>query len=159
MSVLVTGGAGYIGGHMALGLVDAGEKIVVIDNLSTGFAWAVPAEATLVVGDFGDADLVARTIDEHQVDSIAHFAAKIIVPESVADPLGYYLNNTCKARNLIECAVKKGVREFPLFLDRRRLWRNRLRAGRRNRAAQSRLALWALEADGRMDAGRRRPRA
>jgi UDP-glucose 4-epimerase len=112
MSVLVTGGAGYIGGHMALGLVDAGEKIVVIDNLSTGFAWAVPSNATLVVGDFGDPELVARAIDEHGVDSIAHFAAKIIVPESVADPLGYYLNNTSKARNLIECAMKGGVRNF-----------------------------------------------
>jgi UDP-glucose 4-epimerase len=112
MSVLVTGGAGYIGGHMALGLVDAGEKIVVVDNLSTGFAWAVPANATLAVGDFGDSELIARTIDEHEVESIAHFAAKIIVPESVADPLGYYLNNTAKARNLIECAVKKGVRNF-----------------------------------------------
>ena len=112
MAVLVTGGAGYIGGHMVLGLGDAGEKIVVIDNLSTGFAWAVPANATLVVGDFGDSELVAQAIDEHEIDSIAHFAAKIIVPESVADPLGYYLNNTSKARNLIECAVEKGVRNF-----------------------------------------------
>ncbi len=112
MSVLVTGGAGYIGGHMALGLADAGEKTVIVDNLSTGFAWAVPATATLVVGDFGDAELIARVIDEHEVDSIAHFAAKIIVPESVSDPLGYYLNNTCNARSLIECAVRKGVRNF-----------------------------------------------
>jgi UDP-glucose 4-epimerase len=112
MSVLVTGGAGYIGGHMALGLSDAGEGIVIVDNLSTGFAWAAPAQATLVVGDFGDGELIARLIDEHGVDSIAHFAAKIIVPESVADPLGYYLNNTSKARNLIECAVKKEVRNF-----------------------------------------------
>jgi UDP-glucose 4-epimerase len=112
MSVLVTGGAGYIGGHMALGLTDAGEKIVIVDNLSTGFAWAVPAAATLVVGDFGDSELVGRLIDEHEVDSIAHFAAKIVVPDSVSDPLGYYLNNTSKARNLIECAVKKGVRNF-----------------------------------------------
>lgn len=112
MSVLVTGGAGYIGGHMALALTDAGEKTVIVDNLSTGFAWAAPASARLVVGDFGDSELIARLVDEHQVDSIAHFAAKIIVPESVADPLGYYLNNTSKARNLIECAVKKGVRNF-----------------------------------------------
>jgi UDP-glucose 4-epimerase len=97
---------------MALGLADAGEKIVVVDNLSTGFASAVPASATLVVGDFGDSDLIARLIDEHEIDSIAHFAAKIVVPDSVADPLGYYLNNTSKARNLIECAVKKGVRNF-----------------------------------------------
>ncbi|MGO8799459.1 MAG: UDP-glucose 4-epimerase GalE [Roseiarcus sp.] len=112
MSVLVTGGAGYIGGHMALALADAGEKTVIVDNLSTGFAWAVPATATLVVGDVGDSELIARLIDEHEVDSIAHFAAKIIVPDSVADPLGYYLNNTCKARNLIESAVKNGVRHF-----------------------------------------------
>jgi UDP-glucose 4-epimerase len=112
MSVLVTGGAGYIGGHMALALADAGEKIVVVDNLSTGFAWAVPAAATFVVGDFGDSELIARLIDEHEVDSIAHFAAKIVVPDSVSDPLGYYLNNTSKARNLIECAVKKGIRNF-----------------------------------------------
>ena len=112
MSVLVTGGAGYIGGHMALALADAGEKTVIVDNLSTGFAWAVPATATLVVGDVGDSELIARLIDEHEVDFIAHFAAKIIVPDSVADPLGYYLNNTCKARNLIESAVKNGVRHF-----------------------------------------------
>jgi UDP-glucose 4-epimerase len=112
MSVLVTGGAGYIGGHMTLGLVDAGEKVVIVDNLSTGFAWAVPSNATLAVGDFGDSELITRLIDEHQVDSIAHFAAKIVVPDSVADPLGYYLNNTSKARNLIECAVKNGVRNF-----------------------------------------------
>jgi UDP-glucose 4-epimerase len=112
MAVLVTGGAGYIGGHMALALIDAGEKPIVVDNLSTGFAWAVPQEATLVVGDFGDQALIARLIEEHEIDAIAHFAAKIVVPESVADPLGYYLNNVANARNLIETAVKGGVRQF-----------------------------------------------
>jgi len=112
MSVLVTGGAGYIGGHMTLGLIDAGEKVVVVDNLSTGFVWAVPEAATLVVGDFGDQELIARLIREHEVDAIAHFAAKIVVPESVGDPLGYYLNNTSRARNLIECAVQGGVKNF-----------------------------------------------
>ena len=112
MSVLVTGGAGYIGGHMTLGLLDAGEKVVVVDNLSTGFAWAVPEAAKLVVGDFGDAELISKLIKEHEVDAIAHFAAKIVVPESVGDPLGYYLNNTSKARNLIESAVKGGVKNF-----------------------------------------------
>jgi UDP-glucose 4-epimerase len=112
MTVLVTGGAGYIGGHMALALVDAGEKPVVVDNLSTGFAWAVPPEAKLVVGDFGDQALIARLIEEHQIDAIAHFAAKLVVPESVADPLGYYLNNVANARNLIESAVKGGVQRF-----------------------------------------------
>ena len=112
MSVLVTGGAGYIGGHMTLGLLDAGESVVVVDNLSTGFAWAVPDGAKLVVGDFGDSELIARLIKEHAVDAIAHFAAKIVVPESVTDPLGYYLNNTSKARNLIACAVDSGVKNF-----------------------------------------------
>jgi UDP-glucose 4-epimerase len=109
---LVTGGAGYIGGHMTLGLIDAQEKVVVVDNLSTGFAWAVPETVRLEVGDFGDSELIGRLIREHEVDAIAHFAAKIVVPESVTDPLGYYLNNTAKARNLIEAAVKGGVRNF-----------------------------------------------
>ncbi|MGC2784188.1 MAG: UDP-glucose 4-epimerase GalE [Roseiarcus sp.] len=112
MSVLVTGGAGYVGGHMALGLIDAGETVVVLDNLSTGFALAVPEGAKLVVGDMGDAGLVARLIKEHSVDAIAHFAAKIVVPESVRDPLGYYLNNVSNARSLIEAAVNGGVKTF-----------------------------------------------
>ncbi len=112
MAVLVTGGAGYIGGHMALALLDAGESVVVLDNLSTGFAWAVPPGAKLVVGDIGDAALVDAIIKEHGVDAIAHFAAKIVVPESVADPLAYYLNNTAKARNLLECAVRNGIQHF-----------------------------------------------
>jgi UDP-glucose 4-epimerase len=112
MSVLVTGGAGYIGGHMTLGLLDVGETVVVLDNLSTGFAWAVPENAKLIVGDTGDADLVARLIAEHRVDAVAHFAAKIVVPESVDDPLGYYLNNTSNARTLIETAIKGGVKSF-----------------------------------------------
>jgi UDP-glucose 4-epimerase len=112
MAVLVTGGAGYIGGHMALALIDAGETPIIVDNLSTGFAWAVPKEAKLVVGDFGDQALVARLIQEHEIDAIAHFAAKIVVPESVSDPLAYYLNNVSNARNLIETAIKGGVRRF-----------------------------------------------
>ena len=112
MTVLVTGGAGYIGGHMVLALLDAGEKVVVLDNLSTGYAWAVPDGVELIVGDFGDADLVAQVIATRGIDAIAHFAAKIVVPESLADPLGYYLNNTSNARTLIECAVKGGVKRF-----------------------------------------------
>ena len=112
MSVLVTGGAGYIGGHMVLGLIDSGVQPVVLDNLSTGFDWAVPDGVPLAVGDVGDADLVARLIKEHKVDAIAHFAAKIVVPESVSDPLGYYLNNTAKARTLIETAIQGGVKTF-----------------------------------------------
>ena len=112
MSVLVTGGAGYIGGHMALGLLDAGETVVVLDNLSTSFAWGVPEGAKLIVGDTGDKDLVERLISEHGIDAIAHFAAKIVVPESVRDPLGYYLNNVSNARSLIEAAVNGGVKTF-----------------------------------------------
>ncbi len=112
MTVLVTGGAGYIGSHMVLELLDAGEKVVVLDNLSTGFWWAVPPEATLVQGDMGDEALVSKVLEEHKVDEIVHFAAKIVVPESVADPLGYYLNNTAKTRSLIACAVKAGVKRI-----------------------------------------------
>lgn len=110
MSVLVTGGAGYIGSHMAHALADAGEPVVVLDNLSTGFAWALPGSAILVRGDMGDEDLVGRTIREHGIEAIVHFAAKIVVPESVADPLGYYLNNTVKSRALLAAAVAGGVK-------------------------------------------------
>jgi len=112
MSVLVTGGAGYIGSHMVLELLDAGEDVVVIDNLSTGFTWAVAKPAQLVVGDVADDDLVRAVIRKHNVSGIIHFAGSIVVPESVADPLGYYLNNTVKSRSLIESAVKTGVKNF-----------------------------------------------
>jgi UDP-glucose 4-epimerase len=109
MSILVTGGAGYIGSHMVLELLDAGEKVVVLDDLSTGFASAVPEGAVLVRGDAGDRAVILRIIAEHGIEAIAHFAAKIVVPDSVADPLGYYLGNTMKSRNLIEAAVHAGV--------------------------------------------------
>jgi UDP-glucose 4-epimerase len=112
MTVLVTGGAGHIGSHMVYALVDAGERVVVLDNLSTGFDWAVARDVPLVVGDTGDQPLVSRLIAEHGVTEIIHFAASIVVPDSVADPLGYYRNNTSNSRSLIECAVKGGVRRF-----------------------------------------------
>jgi UDP-glucose 4-epimerase len=112
MTVLVTGGAGYIGSHMVYELVDAGEPVVVLDNLSTGFDWAVAKGVKLVVGETGDQTLVARVIRSHEVDAIIHFAASIVVPDSVRDPLGYYRNNTMNSRALIECAVKGGVRHF-----------------------------------------------
>ena len=96
MTVLVTGGAGYIGGHMVLALLDAGEKVVVLDDLSTGFRGAVKHPAKLIVGDVADAALVDDILAEHKIDAIAHFAAKIVVPESIGDPLRYYLNNTAK---------------------------------------------------------------
>jgi UDP-glucose 4-epimerase len=112
MSVLVTGGAGYIGSHMVWRLVDSGEEVVVLDNLTTGFRWAVAPEARIVIGDVADEDLVGRLIAEHKIEAIIQFAGSIVVPESVADPLGYYLNNTVKSRALIAAAVKGGVRHF-----------------------------------------------
>jgi UDP-glucose 4-epimerase len=112
MTVLVTGGAGYIGSHMVLELVDAGEPVVVLDNLSTGHEWAVADGVPLVVGDSGDQELVARTIKQNGVDAIIHFAASIVVPDSVRDPLGYYRNNTANTRALIESAVQNGVKQF-----------------------------------------------
>jgi UDP-glucose 4-epimerase len=112
MTVLVTGGAGYIGSHMALELVDAGERVVVLDDLSTGCDWAVPASVPLVIGSSGDQELAGRLLRDERVDTIIHFAASIVVPDSVRDPLGYYRNNTVNTRALIECAVKAGVRNF-----------------------------------------------
>jgi UDP-glucose 4-epimerase len=97
---------------MVLELLDAGEKVVVLDDLSTGFASAVPDGATFIRGDAGDPALVLRLIAEHAINAIAHFAAKIVVSESVSDPLGYYLGNTVKSRNLIEAAVRGGVRHI-----------------------------------------------
>jgi UDP-glucose 4-epimerase len=110
--VLVTGGAGYIGSHAVLALLDAGWPVVVIDNLTTGFEWAVPNGAVFAKGDIADQDLVARLIAEHNIQAIIHFAGSIVVPESVENPLKYYENNTVKSRSLIESAVNGGVKHF-----------------------------------------------
>ncbi len=112
MTILVTGGAGYIGSHMILNLIDAGEKVVTIDNLSTGKQWAIAGAADLVVGDIGDIDLVTKVIAQYNVNAVIHFAGSIIVPESVEDPLLYYSNNTAKTRNLLDAVVKAGVKHF-----------------------------------------------
>jgi UDP-glucose 4-epimerase len=112
MAVLVTGGAGYIGSHMVLRLCDAGEAVVVLDNLTTGFDWAVDPRASFIQGNAGDMELVARLVREHKVDAIVHFAGSIVVPESVAEPLKYYANNTANSRNLIDAAVTGGVKHF-----------------------------------------------
>jgi UDP-glucose 4-epimerase len=112
LSILVTGGAGYIGSHMVHELLDNGEKVIVIDDLSTGFRGATPPRAELIVGDFGDKELITKLLAGNDVDSIIHFAAKTIVPESVANPLAYYLNNAANARTLLGCAVEGGVRNF-----------------------------------------------
>jgi UDP-glucose 4-epimerase len=112
MTVLVTGGAGYIGSHMVHALADAGEPVVVLDDLSTGFRSALPQSAPLFVGDVGDQRLVASIIGDHKVSAIIHFAGSIVVPDSLRDPLGYYRNNTVNTRALIESAVKGGVKHF-----------------------------------------------
>jgi UDP-glucose 4-epimerase len=112
MSILVTGGAGYIGSQTVLELLDAGEMPIVLDDLSTGFKDAVPQGVTFVKGDIGDERLVSRVIAKNGVDAIIHFAGSIVVPDSVRDPLSYYLNNTCKSRNLIACAIREKVPHF-----------------------------------------------
>ena len=111
-AVLVTGGAGYIGSHAALALLDAGRPVVVLDDLSTGFRWAAPEGAVFVEGDVADQRLVSRLIGEHRIGAIMHFAGSVVVPESVANPLKYYLNNTVKSRALIESAVEGRVPHF-----------------------------------------------
>ncbi|QDZ02952.1 UDP-glucose 4-epimerase GalE [Nitratireductor mangrovi] len=112
MAVLVTGGAGYIGSHMVWELLDRDEEVVVVDNLSSGFEWAVAPEARLCRGDVADKGLICRIVEEHGVDAIIHFAGSVVVPESVARPLSYYENNTCRSRALIEAAVESGVKSF-----------------------------------------------
>ena len=112
MTVLVTGGCGYIGGHMVHQLVDAGEQVVVLDNLSTGFRSALPDGVPLHVGDVGDSQLVATLIGTHSVKSIIHFAASIVVPDSVRRPLDYYRNNTVNMCALLEACVNCGIGHF-----------------------------------------------
>lgn len=110
--VLVTGGAGYIGSHAVLALRDAGFPVAVIDNLTTGFRWAVPEDVAFYEGDIADAALLDRICAEQGIGAIMHFAGSIIVPESVEKPLDYYLNNTVKSRALLESAVRNGVKHF-----------------------------------------------
>ncbi len=110
-SILVTGGAGYIGSHVVRQLGEAGERVVVVDNLTTGFADSV-LHGDFIEGNMGDQELIRRVLDEHEVDSVIHFAAHTIVPESVENPLKYYGNNTCNSRNLMECCRDAGIKHF-----------------------------------------------
>src|SRR5688572_30717713 len=110
-TILVTGGAGYIGSHVVRQLGEAGEKIVVLDDLSTGFRQAV-LHGELVVGNTGDSACLGKIFERHEIDTVMHFAAHTIVPESVADPLKYYRNNTCATRSLLECCDRAGVRQI-----------------------------------------------
>ena len=112
MTVLVTGGAGYIGSHMVHALVEAGERVVVIDNLSTGFSSFLPEGVPLFIGDAGDENLVEGVITTHDVESIIHFAGSVVVPDSMRDPLAYYRNNTMTTRSLLNAAVKCKVNRF-----------------------------------------------
>ena len=109
--ILVTGGAGYIGSHVVKQLGELGEQVIVLDNLSTGFSESV-LYGELVVGDTGDMALVEKVLRDHKIESVLHFAAHTIVPESVADPLKYYRNNTCSTRNLLACCQACGVQNF-----------------------------------------------
>ena len=110
-SILVTGGAGYIGSHVVRQLGETHEKVVVLDNLGRGFRQAVTT-GELVVGDVGDQALVSRLMAEHRVDTVMHFAAHTIVPESVAEPLKYYGNNTCSTRALLQACLDNKVKNF-----------------------------------------------
>src|SRR6187397_3632616 len=112
MAILVTGGAGFIGSHMVLALLDEGEDVIILDNLSTGFRWAIPHQAELIEGDVGDYKLVRDLMLRRRIDAIIHFAGSVVVPESVRDPLRYYVNNTCNSRSLIACAVETKVPHF-----------------------------------------------
>ncbi|MEJ7933594.1 UDP-glucose 4-epimerase GalE [Sphingobium sp. AN558] len=111
-SVLVTGGAGYIGSHAVLALRDAGYGVVVIDNLVTGFRWAVPDDVPFVEGDIADQPLVQAVLRDHGIKAIMHFAGSVVVPESVENPLKYYHNNSAKTRDLIDSAIAVGVPHF-----------------------------------------------
>ena len=110
--ILVTGGAGYIGSHAVLALKDAGWSPVVIDNLATGFRWAIPDDVPFVEGDIADEGLVAQTLRDHNIGAILHFAGSVVVPESVDNPLKYYRNNTANSRSLIDSAIRAGVRHM-----------------------------------------------
>lgn len=111
-TVLVTGGAGYIGSHACLALLDTGWPVVVLDNLLTGFRWAVPDGADFMEGDIADHDLVSGLLAQYDIRAIMHFAGSVVVPESVSDPLKYYDNNTAKSRTLITTAIAAGVPHF-----------------------------------------------
>ena len=154
MTVLVTGGAGYIGSHMVHALADAGESVVVIDNLSTGFSAFLPEGVPLFIGDAGDENLVEGVIAQHGIESIIHFAGSVVVPDSVRDPLGYYRNNTMTTRSLLECRGQGRRQPLHLFVDGCRLRQSGPGAGARTCADAAGLALRLFQADDRNHAAR-----
>ena len=145
--VLVTGGAGYIGSHAVLALKDAGWPVAVIDNLTTGFRFAVPDGVPFYEGDIEDAALLARIFAEQGTQAIMHFAGSIIVPESVENPLKYYHNNTAKSRALIEAAGGSGRAAFHLLQHGGNLRRARKLACVRRRSQEPDQSLWLVQAD------------
>lgn len=112
MTILVTGGAGYIGSHMVWELLDHGEEVVVIDNLTTGFEWSVPDRARLIMGNIGDRKLLRRVVEQFDIEAVIHFAGSVVVPESIEKPLTYYENNTCNSRNLLQVITEAGIDKF-----------------------------------------------
>src|SRR5665811_1164802 len=112
MAILVTGGAGYIGSHMVWQLLDHDEQVVVVDNLTTGFDWAVAKAAKLEVGDVGDKHFIRKIFKKHEIEAVIHFAGSVVVPESLENPLKYYENNTANTRNLLEIFTEFGVDKF-----------------------------------------------
>jgi UDP-glucose 4-epimerase len=157
MTVLVTGGAGYIGSHMVYALADRGEPLVVIDNMTTGYRPNLPDDVSLVIGDIGDQILVEKVMREHGVNAVVHFAGSIVVPDSVADPLGYYANNTVKSRTLMAAAVNCGVKHF-IFSSTAAVYGMPDQPMIAEEAPNDPdFALWVIEADDRDDARRYRP--
>ena len=143
MTVLVTGGAGYIGSHMVHALAEAGESVVVIDNLSTGFSNFLPEGVPLFIGDAGDENLVEGVIAQHGVESIIHFAGSVVVPDSMRDPLGYYRNNTMTTQQPAQGRGQGWRQALHLLVDRRRLRQSGPDAGARARARRGRCRLTA----------------
>ena len=159
MTVLVTGGAGYIGSHMVLELGDAGERVVVLDNLSTGFSWAVAEGVPLATGDSGDQDLVARLIRENGIEAIIHFAASVVVPGFGARPARLLSQQYNEHPRPDRMRGEQRRAPFHLLLDRRRLRQSNRDSGEGRVTHAADLALWVVEADERDHAARRRPRA
>jgi UDP-glucose 4-epimerase len=136
LNVLVTGGAGYIGSHAVLALIDAGHRPFVIDNLLTGFRWAVAEDAGFYQGDISDSELVESIIRDEHIDAIMHFAGSVVVPESVENPLKYYNNNTAKSRSLIETAISSGD-----------IWHSRNQPSARRYGDPAHQSVWNIEID------------
>ena len=128
MTVLVTGGAGYIGSHMVWELIDHDEEVVVVDNLVTGFEWAIPDGIKFIKADIGDQPTMEQILVENKIDIIVHFAGSVVVPESLEDPLKYYENNTGNSRNLIAAAINTGIKKF-IFSSTAAVYGNPLTAG------------------------------